>query len=70
MVENQRTQREQFEDKLELCETAILQLTDMPIEAFQRGWATFQLEGVDFKARYFEFGDQTKPTLLMTHGYV
>ena len=68
MVENSHD-RELFETKLELCETAILQLIDMPIEAFQRSWASFQLEGADFKARYFVFGDQAKPTLVMTHGY-
>ena len=26
-------------------------------------------EGGDFKVRYFIFGDETKPTLVMTHGY-
>ena len=41
----------------------------MPLEAFERHWATFQLEGQPFKARYFVFGDTTKPTLVMTHGY-
>ena len=61
--------REQFEIKLEQCETAILRLTNMPLEAFERHWAIFQFEGQPFKARYFVFGDITKPTLVMTHGY-
>ena len=41
----------------------------MPLEAFERHWATFELEGQPFKARYFVFGDSTKPTLVMTNGY-
>ena len=68
-MEMSQEAREQFEIKLEECETAILRLTKMPLEAFERHWAIFQLEGQPFKARYFVFGDTTKPTLVMTHGY-
>ena len=58
-----------FEQKLEECETAILQLTGLPLESFERHWANFEFEGEPFKARYFVFGDSSKPVLLMTHGY-
>ena len=61
--------RQQFEARLETCETAILKLTGMPVGAFERHWAEFQLEGSAFRARYFTFGDKSKPTLVMTHGY-
>lgn len=41
----------------------------MPLDSFERHWAVFQLEGSEFKARYFVFGDPSRPTLVMTHGY-
>ena len=54
--------REQFEAKLQECETGILQLTGMPLDEFERHWAIFTVDGHEnFKARYFIFGQSTKP---------
>ena len=46
-----------------------MQLTGLPLESFERHWANFEFEGKPFKARYFVFGDESKPVLLMTHGF-
>ena len=58
-----------FEHHLEQCETEILKLTGLPVEHYERHWAAFKFQGSDFKARYFVFGDESKPVLVMTHGY-
>mmetsp|Transcript_716 Transcript_716/g.1013 ORF Transcript_716/g.1013 Transcript_716/m.1013 type:complete len:184 (-) Transcript_716:654-1205(-) len=58
-----------FEHKLSECETEVLKLSGLPLEAFERHWAHFEFEGAPFRARYFVFGDSEKPVLLMTHGY-
>ena len=51
-------------------ETAILKLTQIPLSAYQRKWALFEFRGVDFRARYFVFGDQTKPTMVFCPGFL
>lgn len=62
-------QRVWFEAWISKCEDDILKLTGMPEGSVERHWARFDFEGEPFKARYFLFGDQSKPVLLMTHGY-
>jgi len=69
MVESTSTERQTFETKLYDCESEILKLSGLTLSAFERHWACFEHESVPFKARYFMFGDQTKPVLVMTHGY-
>jgi len=57
-----------FERKIEEAELPMMKLAGMPDGAIQRHWATFSFDGQEFKARYFTFGDESKPTLLMTLG--
>jgi len=54
---------------MEAVEEPFLHLTGMPEGSISRHWANFMLEGSPFRARYFMFGDESKPTLVMTLGY-
>jgi len=51
------------------AEVDFLQLSEVPMESYERKWAIFEFEGQPFKARYFVFGDRSKPTLVLTMGY-
>ena len=58
-----------FEERMEEVELPMMRLAGMPEGAIERHWATFPFDGQEFRARYFTFGDESKPTLLMTLGF-
>ena len=47
----------------------MLQLSGMPLDAFERKYVTIKVDGFDFNVRVIIFGDIGKPTLVLTHGY-
>ena len=58
-----------FEERMEEVELPMMRLAGMPEGAIERHWATFPFDGQEFRARYFTFGDESKPVLLMTLGF-
>ena len=58
-----------FEQRMEEVEVPMMKLAGMPEgAAIERHWATFKFDGQEFRARYFTFGEESKPTLVMTLG--
>lgn len=39
------------------------------MEAFNRKYVSIKVDGFDFKVRVISFGETSKPTLVLTHGY-
>merc|ERR1719510_126922 len=66
---NEENRHQSFEERMEVVELPMMRLAGMPEGAIERHWATFPFDGQEFRARYFTFGDESKPTLLMTLGH-
>merc|ERR1719510_75892 len=66
---NEENRHQSFEERMEVVELPMMRLAGMPEGAIERHWATFPFDGQEFRVRYFTFGDESKPTLLMTLGY-
>lgn len=65
---NDSTHLKSFEERMEEVELPMMRLAGMPEGAIERHWATFPFDGQEFRARYFTFGEEDKPTLVMTLG--
>ena len=46
----------------------MLKLSGIPLDSFERKYVQIKVDGFDFNVRVISFGNDSNPTLVMTHG--
>ena len=61
---------EVLRQKILNCEHRLLELSGVPLDQIQQKFVTIEIDGEPFDIWTTFVGDETKKTLLMTHGYL
>ena len=57
-------------NRLKTHEDTLLEMSGLDIDKFEKTFTTIEMDGEPFRIRTVAYGDRSKKTLLMTHGYM